>query len=291
MSLVSVVIPTYNHGHFVTEAVESALAQTYHPIEVIVVDDGSSDDTREILRCYGDRIRYVFQENKGLSAARNTGIRVARGEWIALLDSDDIWAAEKLETQLRCLDKHPSAGLVGALNKSDASFGPPPVPLGCVTVRVLDFLTSTPFGPSSALIRRDVLEEVGGFDETLRSVEDRDMWLRIAVRYPALRVEWPCWYYRVSAGQMSRNAPRMYAAFRQVLEKFFRQHPGHASSSRLAYAFMYRDASWTYFEQGNRLRACALLALSAIKHPGGIANQRVLDRTKLAWRYLFGVAA
>ena len=97
--LISVVIPTYNYGHFVTEAVDSVLAQTYRHYEVVVVDDGSTDDTRARLAPYGDRIRYIHQENQGLSAARNTGIRAARGGVIGLLDSDDKWHPRKLETQ------------------------------------------------------------------------------------------------------------------------------------------------------------------------------------------------
>jgi len=94
--LVTVVIPTYNYGRYICETVESALGQTYSPVEIIVVDDGSMDDTRERLATYGDRIRYIHQQNRGLSAARNTGIQAARGEFVALLDSDDLWLPDKV---------------------------------------------------------------------------------------------------------------------------------------------------------------------------------------------------
>src|SRR5262245_47307538 len=104
--LVSVVIPSYNYGQFVGEAVESALLQTWRGgVEVIVVDDGSRDDTRRRLGPYMDRIRYIYQENRGLSGARNTGIRAARGEWIALLDADDRWHPEKTEIQLEAAER------------------------------------------------------------------------------------------------------------------------------------------------------------------------------------------
>src|SRR5688500_9583140 len=107
-ALVSVVIPAYNYGHFVTEAVASALNQTHPHVEVIVVDDGSTDGTADILKPFGSRIRYIYQPNRGLSAARNTGIRAARGEWVAFLDADDLWHPSKTETQLSAVvnDSH-----------------------------------------------------------------------------------------------------------------------------------------------------------------------------------------
>src|SRR5437016_10401011 len=101
--LISAVIPSYNYGHFITDAIESALGQTYPHVEIIVVDDGSTDDTREQLAPYSERVCYIHQENGGLSAARNTGIRAAKGEWIALLDADDVWHPRKLELQMNCL--------------------------------------------------------------------------------------------------------------------------------------------------------------------------------------------
>src|ERR1019366_6906368 len=112
--MVSVVIPAYNYGRFVTEAAECALNQTYRPLEVIVVDDGSTDDTRQRLAPYLDRIQYVYQENRGLSAARNTGIRHARGEWIAFLDADDFWHPQKTTVQLGAVAGDPAIGVVGS---------------------------------------------------------------------------------------------------------------------------------------------------------------------------------
>ena len=116
--LVSVVIPTFNYGHCVVDAVESALGQTYSPVEVIVVDDGSTDDTRARLEPYRDRINYVHQPNQGLSAARNTGIRAARGPLVALLDSDDAFHPRKLELQVAYLRAHPES--VEAVHFPDA---------------------------------------------------------------------------------------------------------------------------------------------------------------------------
>src|SRR5262245_40001432 len=182
---VSVVIPTYNYASFVVQAVESALAQRWlGAMEVIVVDDGSTDDTCERLAPFRDRIRYIRQRNQGLSAARNTGIRQARYEWIALLDSDDVWHPDKTRVQLEAVGGNPSIGFVGT--------PPGPIPDSRLPLRaaeavrelgVRDFMVGTPLGPSSTMVRRRAFERVGFFDETLRSVEDRDMWLRLAAQY------------------------------------------------------------------------------------------------------------
>ena len=110
--LVTVVIPTYNYGHFVEQAVESALSQRYPNIEVIVVDDGSQDDTKARLEKYRGRIQYIYQRNQGLSAARNTGILKARGEYIAFLDADDIWIPEKISEQIGMFKSVAQIGLV-----------------------------------------------------------------------------------------------------------------------------------------------------------------------------------
>src|SRR5690349_9691286 len=104
VALLSVVIPSFNYGRFLRETVESVLAQTYSPVEIIVVDDGSTDDTKERLARFEGRIRYIHKANAGLSAARNTGIKHARGDWIAFLDADDLWHRQKLEVQLRAAE-------------------------------------------------------------------------------------------------------------------------------------------------------------------------------------------
>src|SRR5262245_58457673 len=117
--LVSVIIPSYNYGCYVQQAVDSALSQSYPNQEVIVVDDGSTDDTEVRLAAYGKRIRYIHQKNQGLSEARNTGIREARGEFLAFLDSDDAFHPKKTELQMAYLMAHPEVSLVGTEMFSD----------------------------------------------------------------------------------------------------------------------------------------------------------------------------
>ncbi len=184
---VSVIIPTYNRAAWVFEAIDSVLSQTVAPLEIIVVDDGSTDGTRERLSFYGKRIVTVFQENRGVSAARNLGIRQSKGRFIAFLDSDDLWEKGKLACQLGFFRKNPEALIcqtgeiwirrgkrVNPMKKhtklSGMIFGP--------SLRLC--LVS----PSAVMVKRTLFDEVGVFDETLPACEDYDLWLRIACRYP-----------------------------------------------------------------------------------------------------------
>lgn len=287
---VSVVIPCYNYGRFVCDAVDSALSQTHPNVTVIVVDDGSTDDTPARLAPYDDRIHYIRQKNKGLSAARNTGVRHSKDTWIALLDADDRWHKQKLEVQLRAVAGRDEVGLLGSPSVATM---PDMLPLNAPThdLTVRDFVLSARFGPSGALIRRRCFESVGMFNEELRSIEDRDMWLRVAARFGSVWVDSPCWWYRHHSGQMSRNAERMFQNYRRVLDDFFRSHPEHRSLWRLAEAYLYFDASWAFFEQGDRLAALAKLLGSIWRRPLGLGDQAIRDpfvRAKIAVRMLIG---
>ena len=289
--LVSVVIPAYNQGQFVRDAVLSALEQTYQPLEVIVIDDGGTDDTRQQLEPFFDRITYVCQRNAGVAAARNAGIRRARGEWIALLDADDLWHPQKLEVQLRAVRGREDVALVGSPIGSSLVDSRLPTPV----VRELtlrDFLLSSRIGPSSALIRRRCFEIVGSFDETLSSVEDRDMWLRLAGGgFTCVLVDSPCWWYRCHPMQMSRDSHRMFVNFSRVLSKFFATQPQHRELYRLAMAYLYFDAVWPYFEDGKRFLALYCLVRSAWYRPLGLGDEQIKTRfirSKRALRLMFG---
>jgi glycosyltransferase involved in cell wall biosynthesis len=273
---VTAVIPTYNYGRYVAQAVESALAQT-HPVEVVVVDDGSTDDTAERLAPFAGMITQLRQENRGLSAARNAGIRSASGDWIALLDADDLWHEEKIEAQLAAARVEPAVVLLG----SPACRRPPSGALGRTTARrlgVQDFLATSPFGPSSALIRREALDVIGLFDERLTSAEDRDLWLRLAARFPAAEVALPCWYYRSHPDQMSRNASRMYENYRTVLTRFFAEHPEHVRLGRRAFAYLDVDTALCYLDQGDRATARRFLMRSLARWPRPLGDPRLRTR-------------
>lgn len=272
--LVSVIIPSYNYGQFVGQAVDSALSQTYSPIEIIVVDDGSQDDTRERLASYGDRIRYVHQQNQGLSAARNTGIREARGEYLAFLDSDDAFHPRKVELQMKYVQQHQEVNLLATemfseepIRWSDVQSAEPPV-----TLISLEAIAIKPrFAPSSVIVRKKCFETVGDFDTTLRSVEDREMWLRIATRYQMARIDLPLTWYRFTPGSMSSNPERMEHYELLVLNRAFAfpQLRDNKRARRLALSHCYRSSAYTFYSAGRYREALHRLWLSIRHWPFG----------------------
>src|SRR5713101_4423986 len=221
--LVTAVIATYNYGRFVTQAVESVLAQTYGNIEIIVVDDGSDDDTREQLAPYADRIRYIYQENQSVAAARNTGIRAAASDLIAFLDADDVWHPHKLELQMGCLANHPEAGIVAVDRLAEGAMSWPLLngSMKARPITVEELVLRPLFAPSGVLVRKQCFEVAGFFDPNLRNAEDYDMWIRIACRYPIVKLEVPLWWYRVHGANKSHVPARQEAAALRVLAKAF----------------------------------------------------------------------
>jgi glycosyltransferase involved in cell wall biosynthesis len=288
-----VIIPSYNYGGFVTDAVDSVLGQTYRNIETIVIDDGSEDDTAQRIAQYGNRIRYHHQQNQGLSAARNRGIRLATGEWVAFLDADDVWHPQKLQLQVAAVLANPDIVLLGAQGRAIVGEAPrlvpelPDTPL-VRRLRLRDFLVGTPFGPSSMLIRRDCFEEVGLFDVRLRSVEDRDMCIRVAARHASGRVDAVSWFYREHDGQMSRNAHRVYENYVRVLDNFFATHPEFAGLRRVATAFMYRDSSIAFSMQNDRRLAIRLMFNSLATWPLPLTRRSRGERVRILTRLLIG---
>jgi glycosyltransferase involved in cell wall biosynthesis len=191
---VSVVIPTFNRARLLARALESVEIQTWSPDEVVVVDDGSTDDTAEMVqRCFGG-VTFVAQDHGGVSAARNKGIRMCSGDWIAFLDSDDEWRQDKIESQMGLLAQNPEYRVCHTNEiwirdgrrvnpmKKHAKAG------GFVYRRCLRLCA---ISPSSVMIHRSVFEEVGLFDENLPVCEDYDLWLRVCSRYPVLYVDEP----------------------------------------------------------------------------------------------------
>ena len=210
---VSVIIPTHNRAQLLERALQSVLAQAESAQEIIVVDDGSNDDTAEIVRVRFPQVQYIRQHNHGVSHARNRGIAASRGDWLAFLDSDDEWLPRKLTSQEELLAANPQYKIchtdeiwirngtrVNAMKKH-AKAG------GFIFERCLPLCVAS---PSSALIHRSVFDEVGLFNEDLPACEDYDLWLRICARFPVLYVNRPLIIkYGGHADQLSHRYPAM----------------------------------------------------------------------------------
>jgi glycosyltransferase involved in cell wall biosynthesis len=235
--LVSVVCPAYNCGRFIKPALESVFLQSYRPIEVIVVDDGSTDSTPELLKSYRE-VSYLRQVNRGPSSARNIGIRAARGVYVAFLDLDDLWTPEKLSSQVAILESCPEAGLCFADMRLFSSGGGEELTMfqkygltaeyfghEWVVDRVVAKLVTMNFIPTSSVVaRKSALTHVGGFDEQFRKSEDWDLWLRMALRYPIIYSPKLVTLKRVHEVNTSRDSEGMNVASLQILEKLKRDH-------------------------------------------------------------------
>ena len=191
---VSVIIPTYNRKHTLKRAIQSVYMQSLLPYEVIVVDDGSNDGTKEWVKQKYPNVKYIYQENSGVSSARNKGIKIARGDWIALLDSDDEWLPNKLNKQIDKIKSNLDVKIlhsneiwirnglrVNQMKKHKKSGG-------YIFEKCLDICR---ISPSSVMLKKEIFDYIGTFDESLKVCEDYDLWLRITSKYPVCFLDIP----------------------------------------------------------------------------------------------------
>ena len=258
---VSVIIPVYNNAGTISRTVDSVLAQTIDDIEIIIVDDGSTDDTRAYLKPYGKRIRYFYQSNQERSAARNNGLLQARGQYIAFLDADDYWLPFKLEKQIAVFQNNPELGLVYsqayAIKKQDQ----PLYILGKKGINSSNDPSETfcrllvgNFIPSpTPLISSQCVRETGFFDEKISIREDNDYWLRIARFYPILGIPEPLACYQLSEGDFLQKlaAKNAQDAYVYVVEKYKDDHPCTQDDYNLALALSWFRASLIDFGIGD----------------------------------------
>ena len=212
---VSVIIPVYNCENYISAAVESVLAQTYPVHEIIVVDDGSTDGTGLALECYTGEVRYIRQENRGVAAARNKGIVHASGDFIAFLDADDLWLADKLQLQMDFWQSHPQYSLIysdmkifdetGILHESVKAWLNMSPPSGWI---FSELFAETLFACDATLFLKACIDRVGLFDETLAVGEDYNMWLRMARHFQMGYLDVPLTKYRQHASMTSRRIGR-----------------------------------------------------------------------------------
>lgn len=263
---VSIIIPCYNQGSYLAQAIRSVLAQTYKNWELIVVDDGSTDDTARLSKGFDDpRILYFHQENRGLSASRNVGIRSTSAPVIALLDSDDLWEPPYLERMLQCLNRNPDAA---AAYSGYAYIDAAGNRIGAPCRKVVDpgqFRRKLLFEgnwlvPSAVVLRRQQAEEEGLFDESLKAVEDLDLWRRLSERHAFIGIGDVLVLYRVHEASMSRDPEFMVANFQRMTTKICGPPDGDFRSwgrfKKEVHTRSYQYAAVRYGSAGNT-RMCA----------------------------------
>ncbi|MFA6320560.1 MAG: glycosyltransferase [Candidatus Omnitrophota bacterium] len=273
MSLVSVVIPTYNSSQFIAEAIDSVLCQTYPEIEVVVVDDGSSDDTISVLDAYAknnqNKIRYFSQKNSGPAAARNKGIGEAKGEFIAFLDSDDMWFPEKIAKQMKKFTEDPELGLVHTSRvklNPDGSVEPSKTQKNHEGWVFENLLMRNFICTSSVLVKKESLLSAGLFDESSNISEDYDLWLRLSQKYRCGYVGEALVEYRLIPKSHSRldlniSRDRELAAFFKSLKNYTGDRDALTKKKLQDLAFRMTD---TFFYNKNYKQA-ALSMFEALK--------------------------
>lgn len=252
---VSVIIPTYNYGRFIADAIRSVLDQTYPPTEIIAVDDGSTDDTSDVVRSFGDGVKYVHQSNTGVCAARNFGVETSTGELLAFLDADDSWEPTKLERQVAKFADDENIGLVHCgMREFDEETGQ--------TVRMyLDggekdvadnlLLWEEPgvqVSGSVVMVSRRAFESVGGFDTQMKVGEDWDFCYRVARRFGVGFIREPLVHYRSHPAAAHRNVAEMERGMSRFYEKAFAD-PSVAHLRRRAYGNFHKVMAGSYFHE------------------------------------------
>ncbi len=286
--LVSVIIPAYNSARYITDTINSVLQQSVTDFEIIVVDDGSTDDLKEVLAPYTDKnqIKYIQQVNQGVSVARNQGYKISQGKYIAFLDADDVWLPDNLEAKLNKF-KSGDFGLVHAdAFVIDERSSPLEQVLAGKEGNLLEDMlawngTQVP-GPSSILVKREVMDNVGFFDDRLSTSADQDFFIRVAVQYQIGRVDKPTWMYRIHGNNMHKNIARMEHDVLLVFEKasnarLFRS----ASFERQCFSKMYLILAASWAGDGRNLKRGFYFLLKAIlKRPGVIMDvtKRVISK-------------
>jgi glycosyltransferase involved in cell wall biosynthesis len=290
---VSAIIPTFNSAAFISQAIESVRAQTCSVDEIVVVDDGSTDATKEIAAGYPE-VKIIGQNHLGPAAARNTGIRQVRTEYIAFLDSDDIWLPNKIETQISAFDTYPSAAFsfapLSAFHMFEAVFDPNELYLphelrswcgvhsdrdGMAFGDVYSLLLRVNcMQTSSVMARRQAVMDVGMFDESLIHGEDHDLWLRLARRWSAVYIAAPIAKYRVHPSALSGSGLKrqevFYRATINTLSKHARMYPSFEASKAVARSYNDYTAHLLKARRGQEARRSAAKSLLRMPTPFGV---------------------
>ncbi len=285
--LVSAIIPVYNGRRFLLDAVESVLEQTYSEVECIVVDDGSTDGSAKLLRSEPD-VRLITQPRRGVSAARNRGGAAASGEYLAFLDADDVWLAEKLAAQVQSAKDDSAEFVVCGFRTVDQQLsvqGPPrrlhsehPLALGLL---LFDGRTSGAASSSTLLCKREAFKALGGYARDLSTSADLDLMVRAALRHRLSIVPEPLVLCRMHGANMSKNVRLMESDMRRVIERAEKQVP--EARDRATRRAIHGSLNWmlagSYLQAGQRLRGTLLLLQAVARDPLGTAR-RVMSRNR-----------
>lgn len=254
--VVSVIMAAYNHAGFISDAISSVLGQSWKDFELIVVDDGSTDATAEVVASFGDRVRYTYQANQGQGSARKTGIALSSGEYVSFLDDDDVWLPTYLETVMAILQPHPQIGaLYAACQVIDDQGNRLPQVMSRIVPpeRMYDALVEGGwFPPLVVTVRKSVLDDVGPPDEALRGTDDWELWLRVAGKHVFVGIPDVLALYRMHAGGLSANPEHMLQDKVRAITKHF--GPGEGDPAvwsrvrRRAYGGAYRLAALAHME-------------------------------------------
>lgn len=275
--MISIIIPIFNGDKFLEKTINSALNQDYPDIEILLINDGSSDKSQEIINKYvsrfPNRIRSFYQKNSGVCAARNNGIKEAKGSYIAFLDQDDIWHSQKLSMQIKILEHNAKIGLVICnfyiINEDDVRVGDArqaSIKINDENVRELLFVNNVLGPPSCALIRKECFGKAGLFDKTLSSgPEDRDMWLRICNYYSIYFLNEGLCGFRFHANNAHRNISRMKLNQKKFIIKHKRSY--NILLVCKAFAYVYLDAAREYYDKGLRLNTIFHSLCAIFFHP------------------------
>ena len=275
MPKVSVVIATYNRSRFLCQTIESALSQTYKDYEIIIVDDGSTDDTKEALKFFDGKIRYFYQENQGISAAKNRGVNESVGEFIAFVDDDDIWLPEKLDEQMQFIERHPQLAFVCSevitIDEHGNFLAHWRKPKDQKISDNFENLYDGNFiHVPTVLLRKKCFIEIGGFDEKLMTTEDYDLWLRLAKRHPFRYMDKPLAKYRIHKNQTTKNVKKLELRVRNNIKALNRREIASDLGffkKRVRKAKVYYQYAKIYFKSENFLKASLTYFKSLATYP------------------------
>jgi len=277
-ALVSVVIPAFNSEQYITECIDSVLIQTYKNIEIIIVNDGSTDNTVNIVNGYNkEKIKLFHQENSGSAAARNHGVEQASGTWIAFIDADDIWLPDKLQKQLEhCSNRDWS--------HTDLFFQGGIYPRHTKTTEftakhsgsiLKNLLVENSIGTSSVVIKTKIFQELGGFNTNLRALQDWDLWLRVAEKHQACYFDEPLVYYRVHSSSISRNVRKTLPYHLSLINQVFSQQGLASHLQELKYEALSRSCqicSQIAEQEQDYLFSCSCATRSLFYRPQDMSN-------------------